>query len=49
MTKKDFKYRQGRSKEQVQANEKLAVAAFGFMLIALTALMFGLLIDRLIG
>ena len=48
MTKKDIKYRQGRSKEQVQVNEKVAFAGFGFMLIAFTALMFGLLIDRLI-
>lgn len=49
MTKKDLKYRQGRSKEQVKANEKVAFMAFGCMLIGFTALMFGLLIDRLIG
>lgn len=49
MNKKDINYRQGRSKQQVQTNEKVAFYAFGFMLIGFTVLMFGLLIDRLIG
>lgn len=49
MNKKDITYRQGRSKQQVQSNEKVAFFAFGFMLIGFTVLMFGMLIERLIG
>lgn len=49
MKKKDIKYRQGRSKQQVETNEKVAFMAYGCMLIGFTALMFGLLIDKLIG
>ena len=49
MKKKDIKFRQGRSKQQVERNEKTAMMAFGCMLIGFTAMMFGLLIDKLIG
>ena len=49
MKKNDLKYRQGRSKRQVEANEKAAFMAFGCILIGFTALMFGLLIERLIS
>lgn len=44
-----MRYRQGRSKEHQTRNEQTAFLAYGFMLITFTAVMFGLLVDRLIG
>lgn len=49
MTKRQIRSGQGRSQKQIDSNEKVAFMAFGCMLIGFTALMFGLLIDRLIG
>lgn len=49
MKKKDIEYRQGRSKEQQSRNEEVAFYAYGCMLVGFTAVMFGVLIDRLIG
>ena len=49
MKKKDIKYRQGRSKDHQARNEETAFLAYGFMLITFTAVMFGLLVDKLIG
>lgn len=48
MKKKDYKYRQGRSKQQVERNEKTAMMAFGCIGIAFVAMVFGLLIDKFI-
>lgn len=49
MKKKDIKYRQGRSKQQVEENEKVAFIAYSLLLVVFTGLMFGLLIERLVG
>ena len=49
MKEKRFRSGQGRSQKQIESNEKVAFMAYGCMLIGFTALMFGLLLDKLIG
>lgn len=40
MTKEDMKYRQGRSKKQVETNEKLGLYSGGILIIVLLASLF---------
>lgn len=49
MKEKRFRSGQGRSKKQIESNYQVAFMAYGVMLITFTAIMFGLLIDRLIS
>ena len=49
MKEKRFRSGQGRSQKQIESNEKVAFMALGCMAAGFTALMFGLLIERLIG
>lgn len=48
MNKKDFKYRQGRSKKQVEQNEKLTFYSLVFFLAAFSALLVARLISLII-
>lgn len=49
MKQKRFRSGQGRSQKQIESNEKVAFMAYGCMLIGFTALLFGLLIEKLLG
>lgn len=40
MTKEDIKYRQGRSKKQVETNEKLGLYSGGILIVVLLACLF---------
>lgn len=49
MKQKRFRSGQGRSQKQIESNEKVAFMAYGCMLIGFAALLFGLLIEKLLG
>lgn len=48
MNKKDIKYRQGRSKKQVEQNEKLTFFSLLFFLVAFSALLGAKLITLIV-